>query len=72
ELIAKLNPVIRGWSNYFRTVVSKETYSSMDHHLWNILWQWATRRHPNKSGQWIAKKYWTTEGKNHWEVQKKW
>ncbi|MBC6475140.1 MAG: group II intron reverse transcriptase/maturase [Hormoscilla sp. GM102CHS1] len=65
-LITKLNPVIRGWCNYFRTVVSKETYSNMDYHLWNILWQWATRRHPNKSGQWIAKKYWTNEGKNHW------
>ncbi|MBC6478309.1 MAG: group II intron reverse transcriptase/maturase [Hormoscilla sp. GM7CHS1pb] len=65
-LIAKLNPVIRGWSNYFRTVVSKETYNDMDNHLWKLLWQWATRRHHNKSGQWIAKKYWTTEGKNHW------
>ena len=37
-LISKLNPIIRGWSNYFRTVVSKETYSDMDSYLWKILW----------------------------------
>ena len=48
-LISKLNPVIRGWSNYFRTVVSKEAYASLDHYLWKILWKWATRRHLNKS-----------------------
>jgi len=65
-LIAKLNPVIRGWSNYFKTVVSKETYSEMDKHLWEILWQWAKGRHPNKSGEWIAKKYWAMTGKNRW------
>jgi RNA-directed DNA polymerase len=63
-LIAKLNPVVRGWCNYFRAVVSKETYSDMDNHLWTILWQWASRRHPNKPGEWVAKKYWTaTEGR---------
>ncbi len=48
-LISKLNTIIRGWSNYYRTVVSKETYSYMDRYLWTILWQWAKRRHPNKS-----------------------
>ncbi len=65
-VIAKLNPVIRGWSNYFRTVVSKVTYSSMDKHLWELLWQWAKGRHPNKSGRWIARKYWALTGSDRW------
>ncbi|MBC6451809.1 MAG: group II intron reverse transcriptase/maturase, partial [Hormoscilla sp. SP5CHS1] len=65
-LIAKLNPVIRGWCNYFKTVVSKETYSDMEHYLWEILWQWASRRHPNKSGEWIARKYWTPTKEVQW------
>ena len=30
KLIAKLNPVIRGWVNYHRHVVSKEIFSSVD------------------------------------------
>ena len=65
-LIGKLNPIIRGWSNYYKTVVSTETYADMDRYLWGLIWQWATRRHPNKSHQWIAKKYWGTEGLNNW------
>ncbi len=58
-LISRLNPVIRGWANYFRAVVSKEVYSDMDTYLWEILWNWAKRRHPNKSKHWIANKYWS-------------
>ncbi|HAJ61390.1 MAG TPA: group II intron reverse transcriptase/maturase, partial [Cyanobacteria bacterium UBA8543] len=30
-LIQHLNPVIRGWANYYSTVVSKETFSEIDH-----------------------------------------
>ncbi|MBO1346801.1 MAG: group II intron reverse transcriptase/maturase [Hormoscilla sp. GUM202] len=65
-LISKLNPIIRGWSNYFRTVVSKETYSDMDSYLWETLWNWAKRRHPNKSKHWIAKKYWSIGQDRQW------
>ncbi len=65
-LIGKLNPIIRGWANYFRTGASKETYSEMDNYLWNTLWQWAKRRHPNKSGNWIAKKYWLNNQAKEW------
>jgi len=68
-LISKLNPIIRGWSNYFRTVVSKETYSDMDAYLWKILWNWAKRRHPNKSKHWIARKYWSVDQNGKWEFQ---
>ncbi|MBC6471503.1 MAG: HNH endonuclease, partial [Hormoscilla sp. GM102CHS1] len=53
------------------TVVSTETYADMDRYLWGLIWQWATRRHPNKSHQWIAKKYWRTEGLNNWVFKRK-
>ena len=69
-LIKKLNPIIRGWSNYFRTSVSKETYSEMDAYLWETLWDWAKRRHPNKSKHWIASKYWSVD-KGTWEYRHK-
>ncbi len=68
-LISKLNPVIRGWANYFRAVVSKETYSEMDKHLWEILWNWAKRRHPNKSKGWITRKYWSIGQDAQWRFQ---
>ncbi|NEQ73090.1 MAG: group II intron reverse transcriptase/maturase [Okeania sp. SIO2C9] len=56
-LVAKLNPVIRGWANYFSTKVSKKVFSKMDSLLWKRLWRWASRRHPNKSAKWVKKKY---------------
>jgi RNA-directed DNA polymerase len=56
-LIRQLNPKIRGWSNYYRHVVSKRTFSKLDHNIFCMLWQWTKRRHPNKSAQWRKQKY---------------
>jgi RNA-directed DNA polymerase len=61
ELIHHLNPVTRGWSGYFRSVVAKRTFSKMAYLLYRKLWRWAKRRHPKKSGHWIARKYWRLE-----------
>src|SRR5262249_26603535 len=33
-LIARLNPLIRGWCNYYRTVVSKQTFAACDEVLY--------------------------------------
>jgi RNA-directed DNA polymerase len=56
-LIAQLNPKIRGWANYHRHIVSKETFRKMDHAIFMMLWPWAKRRHPKKSHKWIRKNY---------------
>jgi RNA-directed DNA polymerase len=58
ELIAHLNPVIRGWANYFRIAASKAVFSQLDNRLYSGLRHWAKRRHPNKSARWIAARYW--------------
>jgi RNA-directed DNA polymerase len=65
-LIAKLNPIIRGWVNYYSTVVSKETFSTLDSLVYQKLSRWANRRHPGKSGSWVSNKYWHTVGGNNW------
>ena len=33
-VIRRLNPIIRGWAAYYRSVVSKEVFATLDHHLW--------------------------------------
>ena len=65
-LINLLNPKIRGWANYHRHVVSKETYVKVDHHVWQALWRWARRRHPRKSCRWVRQKYFRTQDHRHW------
>ena len=57
-LIARLNPVIRGWANYFRSAVSKATFATLDHRLYSTLRRWAHRRHPNKPLRWVIPRYW--------------
>src|SRR5882762_2459358 len=59
-LIELLNPMIRGWANYHRHVVAKRAYTAVDHHIWQALWRWARRRHPNKSCDWVREKYFRT------------
>ncbi len=66
ELIDALNPIITGWSNYHQSVVSSEIFKKLDSRIWNMLWHWAKRRHPNKPKQWIISKYWNSSGKRNW------
>ncbi len=66
ELIAALNTVVVGWTNYHRHIVAADTFGKLDSIVWNMLWKWAKRRHPEKGHQWIAKRYWHTEGNRKW------
>ncbi|MFZ0257338.1 MAG: group II intron reverse transcriptase/maturase [Gammaproteobacteria bacterium] len=66
QLIGQLNPLLRGWANYHCHVVSKVIFKKMDHAIFQSLWRWAKRRHPNKSKEWIRRKYFTSVQGNHW------
>lgn len=57
NLIALFNPVVRGWAYYHRHVASSAMFSKVDSAIFDCLWQWARRRHRNKSSRWIFKKY---------------
>ena len=56
-VLRALNPVIRGWAAYYRTVVSKEVFSSLDAYLWQLTYRWALPRHPKKPRHWIMSRY---------------
>jgi RNA-directed DNA polymerase len=66
NLINQLNPVIRGWVNYHRYVVSKQTFKKADHAIFLALWQWAKRRHPHKPKRWIKDKYFQVINGRKW------
>jgi RNA-directed DNA polymerase len=65
-LIAKLNPIIRGWVNYYSTVVSGKTFAKLRHLVYQKLSRWANRRHHGKTRAWVASKYWHTVGGDNW------
>ncbi|EDZ94587.1 MAG: group II intron reverse transcriptase/maturase [Limnospira sp. PMC 1279.21] len=43
-LISRLNPIIRGWSNYYSGVVSVETFNKLDYTVWQMLRAWTVSR----------------------------
>ncbi len=47
-LISKLNPIIRGWANYYSPMCSAKTYEQIDEYIWNILKKWVYSRHKRK------------------------
>ncbi|MEG4076198.1 group II intron reverse transcriptase/maturase [Microcoleus sp. Pol14C2] len=65
-LIKRFNPILRGFANYYKGVVSKETFGYISHRIWQYLWRWAKRRHPNKSKRWVRKRYFQTTKGNQW------
>jgi hypothetical protein len=66
DLIHKLNPKIRDWTNYHRHVVSTRTFACVDHHIFSSLWRWARRRHPNKTTRWCKQKYFALRRGRDW------
>lgn len=65
-LIEKLNKQIRGWANYHQSVCASEAFAHIDYVLYELLWQWAKRRHPHKGQWWVSTRYWQRKGNRNW------
>lgn len=65
-LIKKLNEITKGWADYHHCVCAKESFTLLDHRLWEMLWKWAKRRHPRKNHKWIKRRYWKTKANRQW------
>lgn len=66
ELIRLLNPKIRGWAYFHRSVVASKIFSQVDKALWEALWRWSVRRHPSKGKRWVHDKYFhPIDGREH-------
>jgi RNA-directed DNA polymerase len=57
RVIKELNPVIRGWANYYRHCAAKHVFQKVRHAQWQMLWRWAKRRHPTKGSKWVKARY---------------
>jgi len=72
KVINILNPIIIGKANYWRPMVSKETFSKMDSHLYKVNRRFLERLHPKKSAKWINERYYkpdlTGKSKNKWTL----
>ena len=68
-LIRRLNPVLRGWANYHRHVVSKKAFGRVGYYVLRMIWRWLGREHPNKSRGWIKRRYFSADGRGAFSVR---
>jgi RNA-directed DNA polymerase len=52
-VLATIAPIVRGWAAYYRAVVSKRVFITLDDHLWRLTYKWAVYSHPNKPKSWV-------------------
>lgn len=68
-LVRDLNRIIRGWAMYYRHVVAKRTFATIDNAMWPMLYKWARRRHPTKSHRWVRQHYFVNGiGSRNWQL----
>jgi RNA-directed DNA polymerase len=57
DLLRRLNPVLRGWCNYFRHGVSKRTFGYVDHFaFWRVV-GWLRKRHLGLNMHTLVRRY---------------
>jgi RNA-directed DNA polymerase len=57
DLLRQLNPVLRGWSNYFRHPVSSRTLSYVGKYAFGRVLRWMRKRHPKLSVSTLRRRY---------------
>jgi len=72
KVIHILNPIIIGKANYWSPMVSKETFSKMDSHIFKVTRRFLERLHSKKSAKWINERYYKLDkkgkSKNKWTL----
>jgi RNA-directed DNA polymerase len=66
DLIATLNPLLRGWANFYQHAVAKQVFRRVDHEVWKAIWRWALRRHPKKGKGWVRRRYFSVHPRDSW------
>jgi RNA-directed DNA polymerase len=56
-VLAKINPIVRGWANYYRGAASSRVFADLDVHMWRLTYKWACHSHANKPKPWVTSRY---------------
>lgn len=49
QIVGRLNPIIRGWCQYYQTVVSKAIFAKLSKYTFDSLFRWAQFKHCTKT-----------------------
>jgi RNA-directed DNA polymerase len=62
QLIHALNPILRGWANYYRHAASSRCFAYLSHYLWWRVIRWLRKKYPRLTWKQIRRLYWG----HHW------
>ena len=57
QLLRHLNPMVRGWTTYFRYDAAKRTFAYVDHFVWWRVMRWLRKKHPKRTWRYLRKRY---------------
>ena len=66
SLIRLLNPVIRGWANYYKGCSASETFRKTDAQIFQQTMAMVSQKTSQKGKRWIANKYYHTVRGRSW------
>lgn len=56
--LKELNPVLRGWCNFYRHAYgAKSVFSGIDHYVWWTIYRWIKKKHPTTPTKVLRKRY---------------
>jgi len=62
QLIHVLNPILRGWANYYRHAASSRCLAYLSHYLWWRVVRWLRKKYPRLTWKQIRRRCWG----HHW------
>jgi RNA-directed DNA polymerase len=62
ELIAALNPVLRGWAGYYRHASAKRTFDYVRYYTWWRVGRWLRKKHPRMTWKEINRRFGGPDG----------
>ena len=67
KLLRKLNPILRGWSNFYRFCSGAKTiFSSLDWYVGDRLWRWMQKKYPKAGARMIMRSRRRVRGQRIW------
>ncbi len=66
--ILQINPILIGWSQYYKHVCSKGAFNKLDNLTFKQVWKWCIKRHANKGKPWIKNRYFKSVKNRRWEL----
>lgn len=61
-VVKELNPILRGWTNYFRVASSTAAFVQLGHYIWQATFKWLTRKYPTTGKRTLYKAYYRRVG----------